>query len=314
MQSRHHFAHNAPPIVYHQAMPPGVKRSRVLWDEARKEDASWTATARAILYELQPIRFSTIDVSGIVSTASRLGRFLVALACSIVRSVPGVVRGLIRILRGMSRSQWGVVGIVVAYYYFVRLIHQYLEAGPLVVIATGMIGIFTIGLGDGDSAGMSAYSVFNRGFQQLLGSVDVEALVQQYAGGGLAVQAQMNANRDQGMDEHNGARAGRQRGDIRAAAQPQPPPAAAGANENEEADNDNDDTPQDGRNRARRSNKKSRNKDRRERNTTVRREMELQRQAAAAMGFVGEGEQDDAAIHRLIEEQVLGEQHQHEED
>ena len=211
----------------------------------------------------------------------------------------------------------GVLGILVGYYYFVRLVHRYLEAGPLVVIATGMIRIFTIGLGDGDSAGMSAYSVFNRGFQQLLGSVDVEALVQQYAGGGLVLQAQMNANRDEGMDEHNGARAGRLRGNNHAAAQPPPAgaaAAAAGANENEEADDDNDDTPQDGRNRARRSNKKSRNKDRRERNANVRREMERQRQAAAAMGFVGEGEQDVAAMNRLIEEQVLAEQHQHEED
>lgn len=277
----------------------------MLWDEARKEDARWTATARAFLYELQPVRFSTIDISGIISTVSRICRFVVALTCSIVRSVPGLARGLVRMLRGMSRRQWGVLGMVVTYYYFVRLVHQYLEAGPFVVIATGMIGIFTIGLGDGDSAGMSAYSVFNRGFQQLLGSVDTEALVQQYAGGGLAVQAQMNANRDEGMDRHNGAR---------------PPPAAAaaaaaaGANENEGADDDNDDTPQDGRNRARRSNKKSRNKDRRERNASVRREMERQRQAAAAMGFVGEGEQDVAAMNRLIEEQVLAEQHQHEDD
>lgn len=298
-------------------MPPGVKRSRVLWDEARKEDARWTATARAILYELQPIRLSTIDVSGVISTASRLGRFVVALTCSIARSVPDVARGLVRIVHGMSRRQWGVLGIVLVYYFFVRLVHRYLEAGPLVVIATGMIGIFTIGLGDGDSAGMSAYSVFNRGFQQLLGSVDVEALVQQYAGGGLAVQAQaqMDANRDEGMGEHNGARAGRRRGNNRAA---QIPPAAAAAaaaadaNENEEVDDENDDSP--GRNRARRSNKKSRNKDRRERNANVRREMERQRQAAAAMGFVGEGEQDIVAMNRLIEEQVLAEQHQHEDD
>ena len=297
-------------------MPPGVKRSRVLWDEARKEDARWTATARAILYELQPIRFSTFDISGIVSTVARICRFAVALTCSIARSLPGLARGLVRILRGMSRRQWGVLGMVVGYYYFVRLVHRYLEAGPFVVIATGMIGIFTVGLGDGDSTGMSAYSVFNRGFQQLLGSVDVEALVQQYAGGGLAVHAQMNANnRDEGMD----ARDGRRRANNHAAAQPPPAAAAAaaaGANENEEADDDdNDDTPQDGRNRARRSNKKSRNKDRRERNANVRREMERQRQAAAAMGFVGEGEQDDAAMYRLIEEQqVLAEQHQHEDD
>mmetsp|Transcript_9573 Transcript_9573/g.26836 ORF Transcript_9573/g.26836 Transcript_9573/m.26836 type:complete len:285 (+) Transcript_9573:154-1008(+) len=279
---------------------PGVKRSRFIWDEARREDAPWTATARAILYELQPIRFSSIDVSGVVSSLSRFGRFVAALICSIARSLPSVVRGLIRIARGMSVRQWGMVGIAVGYYYFVRLVHRTLEAGPLVVIATAMIGIFTIGLGDGDSAGMSAYSVFNRGFQQLLGSVDVEALVQQYAGGGLAVQAQMNAVDHDGVDEQNDARAARRRGNN----DPAPPPPVAAAAVNDDGDDDIE-PPQDGQNnRARRPNKKNRNRDRRQRNTDVRREMEQQRQAAAAMGFMGEGEQDVVAMNRLIADQV----------
>jgi len=194
-----------------------------------------------------------------------------------------------------------MLGIAVGYYYFVRLVHRTLEAGPLVVIATAMIGIFTIGLGDGNGAGMSAYSVFNRGFQQLLGSVDVEALVQQYAGGGLAVQAQMNAA-DHGIHEQNDARDAERRGNIGPAA---PAVAAAAAAANDEGA-DAIEPPQDGQNnRARRPNKKNRNRDRRERNADVRREMERQRQAAAAMGFVGDGEQDIAAMNRLIEDQVL---------
>ena len=281
-------------------MPPGTKRSRVIWDEARREDAPWTATARAVLYECQPIRLSSINFSGVGSSLSRFGRFVAALAHFIARALPGLVRGLIRIARGMTMRQWGMLGIAVGYYYFVRLVHRTLEAGPLVVIATAMIGIFTIGLGDGNGAGMSAYSVFNRGFQQLLGSVDVEALVQQYAGGGLAVQAQMNAA-DHGIHEQNDARDAERRGNIGPAA---PAVAAAAAVDDEGADAI--EPPQDGQNnRARRPNKKNRNRDRRERNADVRREMERQRQAAAAMGFVGDGEQDIAAMNRLIEDQVL---------
>ena len=281
-------------------MPPGTKRSRVIWDEARREDAPWTATARAVLYECQPIRLSSINFSGVGSSLSRFGRFVAALAHFIARALPGLVRVLIRIARGMTMMQWGMLGIAVGYYYFVRLVHRTLEAGPLVVIATAMIGIFTIGLGDGNGAGMSAYSVFNRGFQQLLGSVDVEALVQQYAGGGLAVQAQMNAA-DHGMHEQNDARDAVRRGNIGPA-----PPAVAAAAAADDGGADVIEPPQDGQNnRARRPNKKNRNRDRRERNADVRREMERQRQAAAAMGFVGDGEQDIAAMNRLIEDQVL---------
>jgi len=243
---------------------------------------------------------SSINFSGVGSSLSRFGRFVAALAHFIARALPALVRVLIRIARGMTMMQWGMLGIAVGYYYFVRLVHRTLEAGPLVVIATAMIGIFTIGLGDGNGAGMSAYSVFNRGFQQLLGSVDVEALVQQYAGGGLAVQAQMNAA-DHGMHEQNDARDAMRRGNIGPA-----PPAVAAAAAADDEGADVIEPPQDGQNnRARRPNKKNRNRDRRERNADVRREMERQRQAAAALGFVGDGEQDIGAMNRLIEDQVF---------
>ena len=196
-----------------------------------------------------------------------------------------------------------MVGLVIAYYYFVRWIHRTLDAGPLVVIATAMTAIFTIGLGDGNGEGVSAYSVFNRGFQQILGSVDVEALVQQYAGGGLAVQAQQAQAQGNMVDREYAREA-------------PPAAAAAAAHADENSDADDDDDPQDGRNnRARRSNKKNRNRDRRQRDAEVRREMERQRQAAAAMGFGGDGDEDVAAMNRLIEEQVfLAEQQDDQEN
>mmetsp|Transcript_15664 Transcript_15664/g.31648 ORF Transcript_15664/g.31648 Transcript_15664/m.31648 type:complete len:188 (-) Transcript_15664:112-675(-) len=173
-------------------MPPRIRRSRALWDETRRPDAPWTATARAILYELQPVRFSAIDASGTVASI----RGIAAGSWRILQATPGVVWGIVRIIAGWRMREWTIVGGAAAYYYAVRYIHRALEAGPLVVILTAIVGIFTIGLGDeGNADGLSAYSVFNRGYQRLLGSVDVEALVQQYAGGAMAVHAQ-------GMDDH----------------------------------------------------------------------------------------------------------------
>ena len=55
------------------------------------------------------------------------------------------------------------------------------------MILTALGAIFTIGLGDDhdNPDRISAYSVFNRGFQRLLGSVDAEDLVNQHVGGGM---------------------------------------------------------------------------------------------------------------------------------
>lgn len=71
------------------------------------------------------------------------------------------------------------------------------------VIVTMLVLIFSIGLSDNDnknsSGYTSAYSVFNRGFQTLLGNVDVESLVAQHVGGGgmLAFQAQQHQPQNQ---------------------------------------------------------------------------------------------------------------------
>ncbi|KAL3792717.1 hypothetical protein ACHAW5_005822 [Stephanodiscus triporus] len=58
-------------------------------------------------------------------------------------------------------------------------LHDLLAIGPLVVITTLLILLYTIGLGEntGAAGGVpSAYSVFNRGMKRLLGTVDGEAL------------------------------------------------------------------------------------------------------------------------------------------
>ena len=78
------------------------------------------------------------------------------------------------------------------YYLTVLYLHELLSAGPLVIITTLFTILYTIGLGDntGASSGIpSAYSVFNRGVQRILGTVDGEELARQFAGGMAAVQA-----------------------------------------------------------------------------------------------------------------------------
>eukprot|EP00566_Odontella_aurita_P026437 CAMPEP_0113577728 /NCGR_PEP_ID=MMETSP0015_2-20120614/29049_1 /TAXON_ID=2838 /ORGANISM="Odontella" /LENGTH=185 /DNA_ID=CAMNT_0000481379 /DNA_START=449 /DNA_END=1009 /DNA_ORIENTATION=- /assembly_acc=CAM_ASM_000160 len=165
----------------------------------------------------------------------------------------------------------------------------------MVVIVSALVAILTIGLGDdgANSDGVSAYSVFNRGFQRLMGSVDVEALVAQHVGGGLAMQGiamQQPAEENRAVVGQNQAMgAGARNGDGEN--MPANVDVVEGQNQEEQQQL-----------RARRSRKKSRR-----RNLEARREMQRQRQAAAAMGFAGDdGEADLAAMNRLIEDQAAG--------
>jgi len=92
------------------------------------------------------------------------------------------------------------------YYHVLLYLHDLLHAGPIIVILTLLTLLYTIGLGDntGAASGIpSAYSVFNRGMQRIMGTVDGEELARQYAGG--AMMAGMNnrndMNRNGGNDE-----------------------------------------------------------------------------------------------------------------
>ena len=170
-------------------------------------------------------------------------------------------------------------------------------AGPVIIIATALSLIFTIGLGDNDARdGLSAYAVFNRGFERLLGEVDAEALMAQHLGGGLVggLPRQEDDERDVGVP--------RRRRPNR-------------ANENHIGNNDNpeanDNNNENNNNRARKSGKKARRRD-----VQQRRDIQTQREAAAALGMqIGDeaamGEQ--IALQRLIEEQVAAENRHNEE-
>lgn len=172
-----------------------------------------------------------------------------------------------------------------ACFFLVRFC-RLLDAGPIVLILTALVAIFTIGLGDEshNENRVSAYSVFNRGFQQLMGSVDAENLLQQHVGGGAAA-AFMGVNEN---NNNNNQMVGLQPAARR--------PNDADNEEEEETNNTNNDSNDNtaNHNKARKSGKKTRR-----RNFEQRRE--LQEQRRAAQEFAG----DDIALQQALQDQLL---------
>jgi len=181
--------------------------------------------------------------------------------------------------------------------------------------------IFTIGLSDDQNrSGLSAYSVFNRGFEQLMGSVDADSLLAQHVGGGMMMNMNMNMNmnhrgadeRDRERDQVQPRRPGHEE---RVRRQPAANEAEAIANNeldnnNNNEDNDNDDdnnNNNNNNNRARKSGKKSRRRD-----LDQRRDLRRQREAALRIGLdgAGDGPDDAVAMQRIIENQIAAENNQ----
>jgi hypothetical protein len=264
-------------------MPAGFRRSRALWDEARRPNAPRIALLHAILYELQPVRFSAIDVSGIFTSLQTAWSTSVSI---VTETIPSLAHGSVQVLRNMNRRHWMAVGAVILYYNVVRWVHRLLDAGPLLVIITALVAIFTIGLGDTATRdGLSAYSVFNRGFERILGTVDAEALVQQHVGGAMGMAGAIgNAPREvEPLPREPVARRQQQYDDD-------------GGEDDIDNENDGSET----RGTSRKSGKKARR-----RNLEQKRELQRQREAAIAMGFTGnEGQEEMMAMQRLLEEQI----------
>eukprot|EP00521_Asterionellopsis_glacialis_P009199 CAMPEP_0195286332 /NCGR_PEP_ID=MMETSP0707-20130614/3830_1 /TAXON_ID=33640 /ORGANISM="Asterionellopsis glacialis, Strain CCMP134" /LENGTH=265 /DNA_ID=CAMNT_0040345961 /DNA_START=279 /DNA_END=1076 /DNA_ORIENTATION=+ len=236
----------------------------------------------------------------------------------VTQTLPTITRGIYQVLGNFQKHEWGILLGVVLYCYAIRFIHHVLDAGPAVLMLTALVGIFTIGLGDTTDGGVSAYSVFNRGFQRILGSIDVEALVAQHVGGvmgaGVAGVGGMNDHMDDDENRHGGGGGRRHRRGRRP-----PQEAAVGVaraqgnhehndhNNNNGDQDENDGPPKNNNNnndgRSRKSGKKARR-----RNLEQRRELQQQRQAAMAMGFAGDGggQDENMAMQRLLEEQIAG--------
>ena len=79
------------------------------------------ALVRAICYEMQPIRFSSVDTAAMKALGHRYGASATGF---IMETLPTATRSTTTVLRGMSRTNWLVVGGVLVYCYTIRLIHE----------------------------------------------------------------------------------------------------------------------------------------------------------------------------------------------
>lgn len=263
---------------------PAWKRSRSLWERARQEK-SLRDYAAAICYELQPVRFSTVQNQTL------------DFRHNVLPELPSQSRKLIKILLEVTKwlSQFvlchkrHVLGLLL-YYALVRWIHERLQAGPAVLIVTALLWIFTAGLSDAPREGLSAYAAFNRGFERLMGDIDAEQLLAQHVAGGGGFMMMMNnrANDNGRQDDVQAPR--RQRAAVAARPLVEPP---------QEEEEEEDDHPEEAENAPRRRGKKGRKQ---RRTVEQRRELQHQRQAAREMGFGHEDDQE--ARLRLLEDHV----------
>jgi Uncharacterized conserved domain (SAYSvFN) len=172
-----------------------------------------------------------------------------------------------------------------------------LDAGPFVIILTILVVILTVGLGDDNQITnpnrISAYSVFNRGFQRLMGSVDAEQLLQQHIGGGIPFPP---------LEGQNVVPPQQRRHEQQPQAQIIHPPVQDPHPQDDEDQNiPNNLQPEGARYRARKSGKKSRRGD-----LQHRREMQEHRRIALEMGFGDDENDENLMIQRIIMEQAVG--------
>ena len=285
-------------------------RARSLWDETRKPNAPKMAYLRAVLYEIQPIRFSEIQKNARLLRTFALVKTLPIVRTLVFVTLPSLTRIFIKFVKGRTWKEWGYAIAFICYWYILAYLHELLHAGPMILISTILVLIFTVGLGDNEhqEGYVSAYSVFNKGFRNILGSLDAENLLRDYTvGGGTAVAvAAANNHNDDMNDEvnHNRPRQWRDRQnnneDVNQALGEQEEQGVPGEAQNDYENNNDNNV----RTKARKSGKKARRKRNIGQKREQQREMELQREAAAALGF-GRNDQDDGvAMNRLIEQEA----------
>jgi hypothetical protein len=274
--------------------------AREIWNRTRRPTAGSWDVVKAVAFELQPIRCSTMVYY--IRKSPRYVKPVLQLCGKAVmvwlKSLQWFASLSYKAATHATWKDWALLFGIIGYCYIIRQAHRLFHAGPMVLVLTGLFIILTIGLDDDSSnnkKGLSAYSVFNRQCRAILGSIDVESLVNQYVGGGVGAMINNNNNQDQGRGAGDGGgQAGPRRQHVHAHQQHQ-------HGENGNGNN----------NRARRSGKKAR---RDQQTLEHRRDRQRQRQEAAAMGFGNEGGDDQMAMHRLLEEQAAFAEEQFEDE
>ena len=100
---------------------------RALWDESRRQGASWKDTMRAVLYEVQPIRFQRARRQHIqwMSTGSWAVAAATAAVGDVCRAIPSMTKGILQFLWQLKVRHWMAVLVLVGYCFFVRFMHEY---------------------------------------------------------------------------------------------------------------------------------------------------------------------------------------------
>lgn len=203
--------------------------------DGNNTSSSWLlyykALLQAILYEIQPFRikpcyhrimiFLTDKEHGLRNVLSTTGKNKAIHMLDSIQKLSCISYHLLRQYCTIQSIQQhkGIIGKASLVLFGLKLyhrtllyLHELLHAGPILIIFTLLLLLYTIGLGEdtGAASGIpSAYSVFNRGMRRILGTVDAEDLARQYAGG-AAVAAAMgggvggNNNNDERHRVNNG--------------------------------------------------------------------------------------------------------------
>ena len=161
-----------------------------------KNNTNWKSQAREwidlIMYELKPFTFpSAQDLSSLHSTLEKSSEQLSS-------AIRDIAMAFIDWFKSQKTHDWTTTFLRALPWVLILLVGASLGFGAAVAIAL-MIRLVFVNLGEkakGDE--WSAYSVFNRGFRRLMGSIDARALERQYVGGALAGVAP-----DEGNDGEN---------------------------------------------------------------------------------------------------------------
>lgn len=182
------------PIELHPTRP---SKSRQLWDDGRKPNASFLQKIAPYIYEtglLDLYHAMTLD------SLKQNSLTIVSVFVQIESLWREHRRSITKFLKRLKRH-YKLFFSILLYLLLTVQLHLRYECGQMILIFTSLVLIYTHGFEKNDAKGknrpVSAYSVFN-GFKNLLGSIDAEELGRQYAGGAMAA---LNQPRDEQVDD-----------------------------------------------------------------------------------------------------------------
>ena len=188
-----------------------VYQSRLLWDASRSPTATFSDKISPLLYELTPCSLTSIKTFSqkLINGGAKAIKifFLLILPCLInffFHSTTPFLRKAIKFLVSHSSE----TAITTLWFISLTILEYHFSMGKLFLILTilALISAYGFSTEPQNRRGLytSAYSVFNKGCEALLGSIDGEALARQMAAGGMGGGAMMAAARAEGIGRHEG--------------------------------------------------------------------------------------------------------------